>query len=315
MIRRRLVLGGLVLAFVAWLASGVVTIAPGERGVTLRYGRVARVLSPGMSLTLPWPIEEVRRVDVELSRRMPVGYRLIDSERQLDPKPSEVQWLTGDTNIVELRANVLYRVVDPVAWLFGVSDAGADSSLGDEGHRSFALRRLGERVLTEHIASLSVQEVLARDASFQTTIRTRLQAEVDQLGLGVRVSSVEVVESAPPLMVISSFNRVRDASQEAQQAREAADGERRAQRQQARAEAAARLGRAQEYAAEQLAAARAFVSQLDALAPEDGIALTEEALTSLWYDTIGRIFSRLEIVILPAGVDGEAPIYYRPRRK
>jgi membrane protease subunit HflK len=190
--------------------------------VVLRFGRAARVAAPGVLMKLPWPIERVVRVDVQLLRRMPIGYRLVDSERGIDPLPREVQWLTGDTNIHELRANVLYRVEDPVAWLFGVADGE-----GDDGHRAFALRRIGESVLSRLVARTPVRELLGSgNSSLIVEARDGLQAAADTLGLGVNVSSLEVLNATPPLMVIHSFNSVTDAKAEAERLHVEAHGDR-----------------------------------------------------------------------------------------
>ena len=306
---RRLRLAVLGLALIGWLSTGVTTVASGEHGVVLRFGRAARVLTPGFHLTLPWPFEGLRRVDVEVSRRMPIGYRLADAERGLDPKPADVEWLTGDTNIIELRANILYRVDDPVAWLFGVSDAE-----GEDGHRSFTLRRIGEAVFTDLIAGTPVQEVLARGRGvFQVASRDRIQRGAQQLGLGVRITSVEILETTPPLMVIASFNRVSDAHQEADRMVLEAQGERRVGEQQAAAEATRRISAAHEFAAETLGAAQGFVQELDALGGalggplegKRGKGLSAAARRDLWFERVTQVLGRLKRpIVLPVSSDG-----------
>src|SRR5512145_1823455 len=45
----------------AWAATGVYIVAPDERGVVLRFGRVVRQTDPGPHYRLPWPIEHVLR--------------------------------------------------------------------------------------------------------------------------------------------------------------------------------------------------------------------------------------------------------------
>ncbi len=296
---RRLALAATVAALLAWLATSFATVGSGEAGVVLRFGRAERVTASGVLLKLPWPFERVERVDVELLRRMPIGYRLVDSERGIDPAPREVQWLTGDSNIIELRANVLFRVEHPVAWLFGVSDAA-----GEDGHRSFALRRIGESVLSELVARTPVRDVLAPgNAGLQQRARDGIQAAADTLGLGVRVSAVEVLDTTPPLMVIHAFNSVTDAKAEAERLVVEARGARLKDLQDAEALASVAKSEANQEAIRREGRALGLVRRIAELTGGAG-DLAPTALRGLWADAISQILKRARVTVLPANADG-----------
>ena len=158
-VRLGLAVGG-ALGAALLAALSIVTIETGERGVVERFGRASRDLNPGIHVTLPWPVDRVRRADVERSMQMPIGFKLVDQIKGIEPTEREKQWLTGDTNIVELKATVLYRVSDVRAWLYGVSGVRVPADDAIEG-RSFALRRLGEATLTDIVADLTIDEVLS----------------------------------------------------------------------------------------------------------------------------------------------------------
>lgn len=314
---RRWLLAALAALTLIWALTSFATVRSGESGVVLRFGRAARVVAPGVLVKLPWPIERVERVDVELLRRMPLGYRAEVAAQSLDPLPDEVQWLTGDSNIVELRADVLYRVDDPVAWLFGVSDGE-----GPTGHRSFALRRIGERVLSELIASKPVGDVLAPgNAGLQELARGRIQTACDTLGLGVRITAIEVLDATAPLMVIQAFNRVTDARAEAERLIVEARGARQRLLQDAETSANEVLSAARKYAAEHLGRAQGLAQRLQALAggagegPDGagagGLSLT--ARRGIWLDTLSHIFARARVELRAANPDGSPVPYYRTR--
>jgi modulator of FtsH protease HflK len=75
-----------------WLGSSMVhRIAPQEKGVVTTLGKFSGVLSPGTSLTLPWPIQNVSIRDVTSIRR--------DSMPDTD---SERLMLTADQNLIDL---------------------------------------------------------------------------------------------------------------------------------------------------------------------------------------------------------------------
>lgn len=307
--RTRTVARVLLLAAVAgWLATSITTVNAGESGVVLRFGRAARLAAPGVLLKLPWPLERVERVDVGLSRRMPIGYRLVDAERGIDPLPREVQWLTGDSNIVELRANVLYRVEDPRAWLFGVADGP-----GEEGHRSFTLRRIGESALSELIARMPVRDVLAPgNAGLQSRARDSIQARCNALGLGVRVTAVEVVETTPPLMVIHAFNAVTDAKAEAERLVVEAEGARLKDLQDAEAMASATRSEAQGEAIRKVGHAEGLALRIEAQVGPGG-ELSEAALRALWAETVSQVLGRARVTIVPGGPEGEPVLHVRYR--
>ena len=208
---RRIALGaGLTaLAVLGWLCTA--TVENGSRGVVERFGAASRELSPGIHLRLPWPVEIVRKAEVDRSLQMPIGYRLVDELRSIEPTPREKQWLTADTNIVELKATVLYRVFDVRAWLYGVSGVGASGSSERESSR-FALRRLGEAALTDIVAGLTIDQVLTAGlAVVPSEARERIQRDADRLGLGVMIDEVQLLESKPPVGVRRAFTDVQDA--------------------------------------------------------------------------------------------------------
>ena len=49
------------------------SIAPGQRGVVTRFGRYSSTLGPGVSFTLPSPIDRVKKIDVENIRSIDLG--------------------------------------------------------------------------------------------------------------------------------------------------------------------------------------------------------------------------------------------------
>ncbi|HEY1069457.1 MAG TPA: SPFH domain-containing protein, partial [Thermomonas sp.] len=83
------------LALALWLVFNCfVLIAEQQRGVVLRFGQFDRVMQPGPSLKLPWPIERVIKVNAT----------------QIKNYEDRVPVLTSDENIVEVAVNVQYRV-------------------------------------------------------------------------------------------------------------------------------------------------------------------------------------------------------------
>lgn len=214
--RRTLATAACVAAATALASLSVVTVENGEQAVIERFGRAAREVLPGIHVKLPWPIEKVRRVDVMGSRQMPLGYRLIDELNGIEPTERRKQWLTADTNIVELKATVLYRVSSARDWLYGVSGVHAIGDGRVEPHE-FALRRIGDSALTDIVAELTIDEILASGlALVPAEAQRRIQREADRLRLGVAIDEVQLLDSKPPVNVRRAFTDVEDARLERQ---------------------------------------------------------------------------------------------------
>lgn len=288
------------LAIGAALWSGVWRINQNEQGVVLRFGQALRVVPPGIHFTLPWPFETLARVAVTEVRSMPVGFRLTDQVRNIAPLAEDTQWLSGDTNIVELQVMVLYTIRDPEAYLFGVSDFAGGR------HRDFLIRKVTEAVLTEHVAATAIDEVLAGGKTrLQTKAGHAVQTALDELGLGVQISALNVIAADPPAAVIGAFNDVSSA----------------------RADRARRINEARGYAMQLLPKARAEANRI---VQEGDIYRTETmqrargearsftkmlmqvnkqtylARRRLWIDAVERMLSQGRKIVFEPAADGSA---------
>src|SRR5207244_13326324 len=107
-------------AVLAYLASGFYTVPATSLAVTRVFGAIVdATVPPGVHWWWPRPIGRVDRAKVTRTFTMPVGYLAIEDARGIRPDPSIASWLTGDTNILQLRARVNYRIADPAGYLFG----------------------------------------------------------------------------------------------------------------------------------------------------------------------------------------------------
>ncbi|MBN2564482.1 MAG: cation diffusion facilitator family transporter, partial [Candidatus Eisenbacteria bacterium] len=142
-VRMRCVLGGVLVAVIIWLSTGLSFVGPGRVGVVMRWGRAGdELLQPGAHLKAPWPIDRVIRVDAPKIRRVEIGFRTRDVARTInavaaefyatlwesrhaagtyEKMPEEALRLTGDENVVDMNIVVFYTVSDPRAYLFGVA--------------------------------------------------------------------------------------------------------------------------------------------------------------------------------------------------
>ena len=305
---RRISLGAAiaVAALLGWLCTA--TVENGSRGVVERFGAASRELAPGIHLRLPWPIEIVRKAEVDRSLQMPIGFRLVDELMSIDPTPREKQWLTADTNIVELKATVLFRVFDVRAWLYGVSGVSVTGS-GERESPRFALRRLGEAALTDIVAELTIDQVLTAGlAVVPSEARERIQRDADRLGLGVVIDEVQLLESKAPVGVRRAFTDVQDALADRERAITQAEFAANRLEVATRTRVSQMLQEARSSAEGSIAEARGRASAFKDLAAAVGDA-DSDAARKLYMDAIQRILDGAELRTVDGSVEEPARVF------
>ena len=284
----------LVALIVHAAVTGVWVVQQNEQGVLLRFGRVRSVLPAGMHFILPYPLETMRLVRTTEVRTMSVGFNYHEDD-QVDQTEleEEVQWLTGDTNIVEMQTAIQYIIKSPVDYLFRVAD------FSDGQPRDVALRKAAESVLTFLVARMKVDDVLSSGkARIQEESRMQIQELVDDMGLGVQVVSVNIVEDNPPPNVIAAFNDVSSAKADRQRLMNVADGYAKDLLPRARARANRIRQEAEIYRSEVVNAAHGAAQRF--------VALAEQVRTSpqvskerMWLEMVEKTLSRARMIVYP----------------
>jgi len=168
----------LALAGLVYLLSGFYIVGSDEVGVVRLFGKVWQErVEPGLHYRPPFPFTRLDKVKVRQVRRVAVGAELPDILVGRQANPLQGEFLTGDQNIITLRATIHYTVHDPVAFLFSAQDP--------EG----LLRRAAEHVLTKTVAQMPVDEVMT-SGKIQVqnrccTLLQRLLDERERLGVTV----------------------------------------------------------------------------------------------------------------------------------
>lgn len=189
--------------FAIWVLSGFYIVAPEQAGVELRFGKYTETTEPGLNYHFPWPIETVMKPQVTRENVVQIGFRN-DGLGDLDV-PDESHMLTGDENIVDLDFTVRWKVADPQAYLFNVTDV-------DDTVASAA-----ESMMREVIGQHPVDDALTGNKKeIQDIARTKLQKALDGYKAGVLVTAVELQQVNPPNEVIEAFRDVQAARADAE---------------------------------------------------------------------------------------------------
>lgn len=216
--RRRM--GWLALfVLIGWAATGIYKVGPDEEAVVLRLGRRDTVAGPGIHLHLPYPVDQILLPSVTRINELQIGRSAEGPSR-----PSAM--LTGDENIVEADALVLWRIRDSGDYLFNVADPER-------------LLRVGaESAIREVIGRSPIQSAISEGrASIADATRAVLQAALDRDGAGIEITQVQLQRVDPPAQVIDAFNDLQRARSDGERARNDAEAYRNEILPRARAEA------------------------------------------------------------------------------
>ncbi len=236
-----------------YVLSGIYTLAPSEVGVIERFGRKQLPYrEPGIHYRLPWPVEQLTRIQANKVRVVEIGFRSGSSSQASEPTayewnvqhrsgrfqkiPEESLMLTGDQNMIEMTATIQYIPERPDDFLFRQLDADG------------TVRAAGESVIEGVTTSSSLDDVLIlHRREIETRAQNELQKRLSAYGAGVRVLQVKLEDVHPSIEVVAAFRQVSDAFEEKNQMINQAEGYRSEQLALARGNATAAVTNAEAF--------------------------------------------------------------------
>ncbi len=223
---RSVVVGVLVPAAVfVWLLSGIVVIRDNERAFVTRFGRADGDLAPGIHWRMPAPLERIYREPADTLRTVQIGFRAAESRRSAVPgergpiewtsdhneagfesRPEESLVLTGDEVLVEMMAEVQWRIADVRQYAFG------------SARPAETLRTVAESVLRDAAARHTLDGILTeRRQAIEEECLSQLRGRIKPLGLGIDVAELTLLDIHPPRPAVSAYRDVADALEEKEQ--------------------------------------------------------------------------------------------------
>ena len=200
----------LTVCFAALLIvlSGVYRIESSQTAVVLRFGKLVgnspekQVKKPGLHFALPFFVDKVIKIpaytvqEIEITTHFKPGGSVTSSDIDRNGYV-----LTGDKNIVLIKAKIKYQVSDPVRYTLFSSDVGKmiDGIVSGE--------------LTCIASHSNVDSILTSGrADLSNDVMRNSQALIDSLKIGALISGVELTEITAPAETIRYFEEVRNAA-------------------------------------------------------------------------------------------------------
>lgn len=286
----------LVLAAIVglWLYESIYVVQPDEVGVELRFGEVKPELNePGIHFMF-WPVESVEKPALLKENQENIG---ASATRSGDGGSI---MLSGDQNLVDVEFSVLWRIADPVKFLFNVAD------------QQNIVRIVSESAMREYVGRTRADEFRTRGReAAQAQVRELIQATLDSYDAGITVTAVNLERADPPREVIDAFEEVQRAQQDQDKFKQDAQAYANKRLGDARGEASqvreAALGYRDQVIAQATGEAQRFISVYDEYAKAP-----EVTRRRIYLETMEGILSSADKVIVDEGAGGSGVVPYLP---
>ncbi len=188
----------LMLLAALWLASGFYQVQPSEQGVVLRFGRYVDTTDAGLHYHLPYPIEDVIKVNVTQERSINLGSG--ENRDYRNNAFTESHMLTGDENIVDINLTIVWKIKDAKDYLFSMRSPDVTVSVA------------AQSVLREIVGQSEMQPIITGDrGKVEDDTKDELQRVLDEFGAGIQIVRVKLQKADPPREVVDAFNEVQRA--------------------------------------------------------------------------------------------------------
>ena len=260
------------------------TVDDKQQAVVTTFGKVTEVTDAGVHFMLPFGIQKVQKVDVNVYQKIELGYSSSGDSYKVNEEESTM--ITGDYNIVNVDFFVEYRISDPVAYLY--------SSTQPE----LILKNLIQSQIRNVVGSSTVDAVLTDGKeNIQMQVKDLVTQILQEYNIGLTLVDVRIQDAEPPTAeVIEAFKAVETAKQQAEAVVNNAQAYKNAQLPLAQAEADKLIQNAQYLKQARINEANQQVAMFNAMYAE--YALNPEITRSrMYYEAISEILPGVKVYI------------------
>ena len=202
---KRILIAAIVLVVLIGVLSCFYTVDDKQQAVVTTLGRVSSITDPGLHFKLPFGLQQVDKVDVNVYQKIELGYET-NNDGSTFTKTNESAMITGDYNIVNVDFFVEYKISDPVAYLYSSNDP------------ELILRNLIQSQVRNVVGSSNVDSVLTDGKeNIQMQVKELVTQILQEYDIGLTLVDVRIQDSEPPTVeVIEAFKSVETAKQQAE---------------------------------------------------------------------------------------------------
>ena len=286
----------IIAAIVAVLVIGGLTcfytVDDKQQAVVTTFGKVTDITDAGVHFMLPFGIQQVHKVDVNVYQKIELGYSSDGSGYAVNEKESTM--ITGDYNIVNVDFFVEYKISDPVQYLYSSNDP------------ELILRNLIQSQIRNVVGSSTVDAVLTDGKeNIQMQVKDLVVQILEEYDIGLTLVDVKIQDSEPPTQeVIEAFKAVETAKQQAETVVNDAKAYQNAKLPDAQAQADKLIQNAEYLKQKRINEATEAVAMFKAMYAE--YALNPEITRSrMYFEAISEILPGVKLYINASSGDGE----------
>ena len=198
-------IGAVALALLIGVITCFYTVDDKQQAVVTTFGKVTDITDAGLHFKLPFGIQQVHKVNVNVYQKIELGYAT-NINGDYTVKTSESTMITGDYNIVNVDFYVEYKISNPEKYLF--------SSTNPE----LILRNLIQSQVRNVVGSSSVDSVLTDGKeNIQMQVKDLVTDILAEYDIGLTLIDVRIQDAEPPTKDVNeAFKAVETAKQTAQ---------------------------------------------------------------------------------------------------
>ena len=230
----------LAIGLFAWGITGVTALSINQRGIYERFGAPVAVFGPGVHVHLPWPLGQIRPVEIGVVHLLPIEFLLpgggnADKSSSVGgdlneplvaaeaPAPESADRLWTDDHpyegsyiiasqehgeqgfqLVDIDMAVIYRV--------GLSDEAARNAAYRVTDIDELIQALSGQILVRYFTSNTLLDLLGKSReTFTRQFQTALQQQLDRFSTGVEAVGISVEAIHPPPGAATAYHDVQAA--------------------------------------------------------------------------------------------------------
>ena len=180
------------------------TVDDKQQAVVTTFGKVTDVTDAGVHFKLPFGIQQVKKVDVNVYQKIELGYS--SDGTAYTTLDNESTMITGDYNIVNVDFFIEYKISDPVQYLYSSNNP------------ELILRNLIQSQVRNVVGSSTVDAVLTDGKEdIQRQVKDLVSGILEEYDIGLTLVDVKIQDAEPPTQdVIEAFKAVETAKQQAE---------------------------------------------------------------------------------------------------
>ena len=290
---RYVLIAAVVMALLIGAGTCFYTIDDKQQGVVTTFGKVTDITDAGVHFMMPFGIQQVHKVDVNVYQKIELGYST-EGSGNYAVKTNESTMITGDYNIVNVDFFVEYKISDPVQYLYSSNEP------------ELILRNLIQSQVRNVVGSSTVDAVLTDGKeNIQMQVKDLVTQILEEYNIGLTLVDVKIQDSEPPTQeVIEAFKAVETAKQQAETVVNDAKAYQNARLPDAQAQADKLIQNAEYLKQKRINEATQQVAMFEAMYAEYA---RDPAITRsrMYYEAISEILPGVKVFINASSGDGE----------